>query len=93
MPVTVFLPGPLRQFAGGQSRVVIEGRPETLGEALEALWKQCPGVRDRVITEQTEIREHINVFVGNEDVRYTGGLHTPVPDGAEITIFPSVSGG
>jgi len=44
-------------------------------------------------TEQGQVREHINVFVGNEDVRYTGGLQTPIPDGAEITIIPAISGG
>ena len=52
-----------------------------------------PGVRDRVLTEQGQIREHINVFVGNEDTRYTGGLATPVRAGAEISIVPAISGG
>jgi sulfur-carrier protein len=59
----------------------------------EALWKRCPGMRDRVLTEQAQVREHINVFVGNEDVRYTGGLQTPLLDGAQITIIPAISGG
>ena len=64
-----------------------------LADALEMLWKRCPGVRDRIITEQAQIREHINVFVGKEDVRYTGGLQTPIPDGVEISIIPAISGG
>lgn len=93
MPVTFFIPGPLRSFAAGQSQIVVEQSPTTLADALEALWKRCPGIRDRVVTEQAQIREHINVFVGNEDVRYTGGLQTAIPDGAEITIIPAVSGG
>ncbi len=93
MPVTFLIPGPLRAFAGGQARIVIEPPPATLADALEALWIRCPGIRDRVVTEQAQIREHINVFVGNEDVRYTGGLQTPIPDGAEIAILPAISGG
>ena len=93
MPVTFLIPGPLRFFAAGKSQIVIEPSPITLADALEALWKRCPGMRDRVVTEQAQIREHINVFVGNEDVRYTGGLQTPIPDGAEITIIPAISGG
>ncbi len=93
MPVTFLIPGPLRSFAAGKSRVVIEPSPATLAAALESLWKTYPAIRDRVATEQGQIREHINVFVGNDDVRYTGGLQTPVPDGAEIAIIPAVSGG
>jgi sulfur-carrier protein len=93
MPVIFLIPGPLRSFSGGKSHIVVEQAPTTLSEALEALWKQCPGIRSRVVTEQAQIREHINVFVGNEDVRYTGGLQTPIPDGAEIAIIPAISGG
>jgi sulfur-carrier protein len=93
MPVTFLIPGPLRAFAAGQSKIVIEPSPTTLADALEALWKRCPGIRDRVVTEQAQIREHINVFVGNESVRYTGGLQTPIPEGAEIAIIPAISGG
>ncbi len=92
MPVVVLIPGALRPYASGQTRVVVERSP-TLGGILDRLWEQCPGIRDRLVNEQSQIREHINVFVGNEDVRYTGGLQTPVPDGAEITILPSISGG
>ena len=93
MPVTFLIPGPLRPFAAGKSQIDIEQSPTTLADALEALWKRCPGIRDRVVNEQAQIREHINVFVGNEDVRYTGGLQTPLPNGAEITIIPAISGG
>jgi molybdopterin synthase sulfur carrier subunit len=93
MPVTFSIPGPLRTYAQGRSRVIIDQSPPTLAAALDALWRECPAIRDRVVTEQAQIREHINVFVGREDVRYTGGLQTPVPDGAEITILPAVSGG
>ena len=93
MPVTFVIPGPLRSFASGKSHIVIEQSPTVLADALEALWKRCPGIRDRVVTEQAQIREHINVFVDNEDVRYTGGLQTPIRDGVAIAIIPAISGG
>jgi molybdopterin synthase sulfur carrier subunit len=93
MPVTFFIPGPLRSFAAGKSQIAIVQTPTSLAVALGALWKECPGIRDRVVTEQAQIREHINVFVGNEDVRYTGGLQTRILDGAEISIIPAISGG
>jgi molybdopterin converting factor small subunit len=93
MAVRFLIPAPLRPYASGQSAIVIEPSPATLGEALEILWKRCPGIRDRLVTEQAEIREHINVFVGNENVRNTGGLETRIPDGAEIAIIPAISGG
>ena len=93
MPVTFFIPGPLRSFAAGKSQIVIEQSPSTLADALDSLWKRYPGIRDRMVTEQGQIREHINVFVGNENVRFTGGLQTPILDGAEITIIPAISGG
>ena len=93
--VVFLIPTPLRSFAGGRSQVEIEVAkdPPALGDALEALWEAAPGVRDRVVTEQGEVRQHVNVFVGTESCRWTGGLATPVADGAEIAIFPAISGG
>lgn len=93
MPVTFHIPGYLREFTGGRSPVEINSSPATVREALDALWKLHPGVRDRVLTEQGEVRQHINVFVGNECIRFTGGLATRVTDGAEVLIVPAVSGG
>jgi len=93
MALTFLLPGPLRSFAGGNAEVTIEQPAAVLAEALESLWQHYPGLRDRMATEQGQIREHINVFVGSDDVRYTGGLQTPVAGGAEISIIPAISGG
>lgn len=93
MTVTFHLPGPLRQFADGRTQVQVDLAGESLLEALTALTTAFPGVRDRILTEQGEVREHVNIFVGNEDSRYTGGLATKVSDGAEISIVPSISGG
>jgi len=93
VPVTFHIPGALREFTAGRSTVEIEESPTTLAEALSALWALYPGVRDRVATEQGQVRQHINIFIGREDVRYTGGLASPVPLGSEISIVPAVSGG
>ena len=93
MSVTFHIPGALREFTAGLSIVAIAHSPATLADALEALWTLHPGVRDRVATEQGQVREHINIFIGDENVRYTGGLASPVPEGSEISIVPAVSGG
>jgi MoaD family protein len=93
VPVTFHIPGPLREFTGGRSEVKIEHSPTTLGDALSALCKVYPGVRDRITTEQGQVREHINIFIGDEDIRYTGGLMSPVSAGDEISIVPAISGG
>jgi MFS family permease/molybdopterin converting factor small subunit len=93
--VTFLIPSALQPLTEGRSRLRVDvprGSP-SLGEALEALWAIYPAVRDRVLTEQGEVRPHVNVFVGTESSRWSGGLTTPVPDGAEISILPAVSGG
>jgi len=93
--VTFLIPAALQPLTEGRSRLHVDvprGAP-SLGEALDALWALYPGVRDRVLTEQGDVRPHVNVFVGTESSRWSGGLATPVPDGAEISILPAVSGG
>jgi len=93
MPVTFHIPGGLREFTEGRHSVVIEHSPATLGEALSLLWNLYPGVRSRMATEQGEIREHINIFIGDENMRYTGGLASALPASCEISIVPDISGG
>ena len=93
MPVVVVLPGPLQPFAGGSATVRLDAPCATVRDALDALGEQYPGVRDRVLTEQGDVRQHLNVFVGADNVRFARGLATPVPDGSELTILPAVSGG
>lgn len=93
MAIAFHLSGALRSFAGGRERVEVDASPATLSDAFEALWTMYPGLRDRIATEQGEIRQHVSVFVGREDIRYTGGLATPLLEGAEISIFPALSGG
>src|SRR5437667_5740630 len=87
------IPGALRDFTGGRSKVEIEHSPATLADALSALWTLYPGVRDRITTEQGQLRQHINVFIGDENVRYKGGLANPVSAGTEISVGPALTGG
>lgn len=91
--MTFHIPGPLREFTGGRTSVSIDQSPATLAEALAALWKLHPGLRDRIVTEQGQVREHVNIFIGEEDVRYTGGLTSRVSAGSDISIVPAISGG
>ncbi len=93
MPIVFHIPGALLEFSGGRSRVEIEPAPATLADALAHLWALYPGIRDRIVTEQGHVREHINIFIGDEHMRYTGGLMTPLVPGVEIAIVPAVSGG
>jgi MoaD family protein len=93
MSVTFHIPGALREFTAGHSTVKIDNAGGTIADALTALCALHPGVRDRVLTEQGQLRQHINIFVGSENVRYTGGLATPLSNGAQVSIVPAVSGG
>jgi molybdopterin converting factor small subunit len=93
MSVRVRLPAILRDLPGSRATVELSGRIETVEDALDALWRVVPGVRDRVLTETGEVREHVQVFVGFDSIRFTGGLATAVPADIEIHIVPAVSGG
>ena len=94
MHVAFNIPGPLREFTENRSNVRVEVKEGAdLREALRALYASYPGLQDRVLTESGEIRRHVNIFVENQDIRYTGGLATAVPAGAEVSIVPAISGG
>jgi len=93
MPVTFMIPGPLRALAAERAEVRVDFRSGLLSEALAVLWRECPAVRDRVVTELGEVRPHINVFVDGENARDLGGMAAPVREGAEIFILPALSGG
>jgi len=80
-------PGVFKQIQRGPSL------SERVADALTALWTLYPGIRDRVADEQGQLRQHINIFVGREHIRYTGGLATPLSEESEVSIVPAVSGG
>ena len=92
MAITVYLSGHLKSYTGGETEVRLDSDFAAVGNVLDSLWKRHPALRDRILTEQGEIRQHVNVFVGSDDVKRLKGLDTPVKSG-EIHIFNAVSGG
>ena len=90
MAVTVKIPSQLRPATGGESEVEVEGA--TVGEALDAVFEQHDGLRER-ITEDGTLRRFVNVYVSGEDIRFQEGLETTLADGDEVTILPAVAGG
>lgn len=93
MTYVFMIPGPLRELAGNRGEVRVDGEARSVSDALTLLWKSCPGVRDRVLTELGQVRQHVNIFVDGESIRDLDDLETPVRDRSEIFILPAVSGG
>ncbi len=89
--VTVLLYGAFRDLAGGQRRAVVEA--STVREALDATIAAVPSLRERVRDEHGKLREHMNVFTNDEEIRRLGGEDTPLRDGDVVHIIPAVSGG
>ena len=93
MSLTIELPAQLRELNEGQATIELAVSPATVGGALEALREAAPGVYDRIATERGQVRRHVNLFVGTEEIRQTGGLATPLSEGDSIIVLPAVSGG
>jgi molybdopterin converting factor small subunit len=90
---TINISGFLTDFTAGRSTITLESSPPTVGQALAQLWQMYPGLRDRVLTEQGQVRMHVNIFLEDENIRRKELLETHLPENSEITILPSVSGG
>ena len=90
MAVTVKIPTQLRAVTDGEAELKVEG--STVGEALDAVFAQHDGLRDR-ITQDGDLRRFVNVYVSGEDIRFQDGLATPISEGDEVTILPAVAGG
>ena len=93
MSVRIFLSGHLKSFSNGQTEIDLHGSFKTVGDVLAALWREQLSLRDRIITEQGDIRPHVNVFYQGDDIRRQNGLQTHIEGDAEIHIFNAVSGG
>jgi sulfur-carrier protein len=89
--VNVKLPTLLRRHTGGQPEVQSEGR--TIGELLDRLEKQYPGLAASLRADDGALHRHVNIYVNGEDVRYRGGLDAPLDEGDEVAILPAVAGG
>ena len=92
MSVTVHLSGHLKPFSDGEVEVVLDGEFREVSDVLDSLWKRHAALRDRVLTETGEIRQHVNIFAGGDDVKRLSGLATTIKD-QDIHIFNAGSGG
>jgi molybdopterin synthase sulfur carrier subunit len=95
MTAVLNLPGVLRAHAGGQAQVDVEiaGATSTVGTVLDTLSREHPALVRRIRDEQGVLRRFVNFYVDDTDVRDLQGLETPVPDGAQLLVLPSVAGG
>ena len=92
MAVTIHLSGYLKPLSGGEIKVVLDNDFATVGDVLDSLWLRHLALRDRILNEQGDIRQHVNIYLGSDDVKRLNGLKTVVKTG-EIHIFNAVSGG
>jgi len=90
MYTIVRIPAPLRALTGGKQEVVAAGA--TVGDLIQDLETRHPGIRDRLV-DAKGIRRFVNIYVGEEDTRFLGGLKAPVKAGDEISIVPAIAGG
>ena len=91
MSVSVRIPTILRTYTGGESEVSAEGG--TLADVLDNLDASYPGIKGRVLDEAGQLRRFVNVYVGNDDVRFLDSLATPTPEGSQVSVIPAVAGG
>ena len=87
---TIRIPTPLRTLTGGNDEVKANGA--TVGELIEDLERRYPGMRDRLL-DQKGVRRFVNIFVGEEDIRFLDGLKTELKGGEQISIVPAIAGG
>jgi molybdopterin converting factor small subunit len=90
MSVSVSIPTILRTYTDGAKRVEAEGT--TLADLITDLDARHPGLGDRLL-DAGELRRFVNVYKNDEDVRFLGGLSTPLSDGDAVTVLPAVAGG
>jgi molybdopterin converting factor small subunit len=91
MSVSVRIPTILRTYTGGESEVTANG--DTLAAVLDDLDRTYSGIKGRIVDEQGELRRFVNVYVGNDDVRFLESLDTETPEGTQISVIPAVAGG
>jgi molybdopterin synthase sulfur carrier subunit len=91
MSLTIRIPTQLRTFTGGSGEVEVEAA--SVGDALKALDAAHPGLADRLFDDSGQLRRVVNVFLADEDVRFLGGLDTPIAEGQTLSIVPAVAGG
>jgi molybdopterin converting factor small subunit len=91
MSATVRIPTILRTYTKGAGEVTADGAK--LSEVLDSLESSYPGIRGRILDDAGALRRFVNIYVGDEDVRFVGGLDAEIADGAKLSIIPAVAGG
>ncbi len=91
MSVSVRIPTILRTYTGGASEVTAEGA--TLAEVLDDLEANYSGIKARILDDNGDLRRFVNVYVGNEDVRFLDNLATATPANTQVSVIPAVAGG
>lgn len=91
MSVQIKIPTPLRKLTAEKDTITGDG--ENLGQIIETLEQDYPGMKERLCDESGELRRFVNIFVNGEDVRFLSGLQTPLKSGDEVSIVPAVAGG
>lgn len=91
MSVTVKIPTQLRSLTDGASTVDAAGG--SVVELIDDIEKKHPGIKERIMDEDGSLRRFVNIYLGDEDVRFLDGLNTSVPEGGSIAIIPAVAGG
>lgn len=92
MAVKVKIPTPLRGLTNDVDTVTADGAA-TIGEAIQQLEQQFPGMRERLLDDTGELRRFVNIYVNGEDIRFLDGLSTGLKSGDELSIVPAVAGG
>jgi MoaD family protein len=90
MAIEVRIPTILRTYTSGEKAVDASGA--TLAALIDDLEANHPGIRDRLL-DGADLRRFVNVYVNDEDVRFTGGLETALNDGDQVVVLPAVAGG
>ena len=90
MPISVSIPTILRTHTGGEKRVTASG--DTLQAVISDLEANYSGIADRLV-DNGKLHRFVNIYVNDEDVRFSGGLATEISDGDSVTILPAVAGG
>jgi len=91
MSQKVRIPTPLRKLTNNEEIVVVNA--PTISEAIVELQSRFPGIKERLLDEQGEVRRFINVYLNEEDIRFLQNKQTPLKDGDEISIIPAIAGG
>jgi len=88
---SVRIPTPLRRLTGDKDEVLINSR--NIGELIEELEKQFPGMKERLCDESGNVRRFINLYVNNEDIRFLKGVETELKENDIVSIIPAIAGG